>query len=880
MKNVWETCKFSEEIIKGELEISKFAVELHSILDGTADKSYLDPKIFLDNTYITDAIEIVLKDSLLRLTKNQGKSADLLDVSFGGGKTHSIVLLYHVFKNRELGTKFIKENNIAKKYGIEQIPDVDVIAIDCRQMKKQTLWGEIADRLGKFDEFKKLDEERKPPTDISRIKSLFTKPTLLMLDEVPHYLVKTKSEGTSFTEASLLFLNELVSAINTTPYTRLIITTTAEQKLLQDTSDKVKKITSLNAFDISGSLKESVSRGSDPLVPVKEKDAYGVIRKRLVKEIDETERDKIIDSYYNYYNEKGLITAQDYKEKMKNAYPFHPFFIETLYKRVGTIQDFNKTRGMFRLLGLVLHYIYLNKTSCTLVGTGDLQLDKQPIMDDLTSKVHRPFQEVIQSDCIDKAQQLDKGKNEKIVESISRTIYLYSLIGSAGKMSGIHLSELQLAVGRPGIDIGLIEKSLYEEIENEFWFIKNIHGEFYFDQEPNINRIIDQYKRNVSPKELRETIFNAIKTEVPSQIGVKPIIWSENELEENDNIRIFVRDYENPIDDESAKNEMYRILTQKPGGEIREKQNTIVMLYADKEGIESLKDKARTVSGIKIAENDERIKLNKENERKLKSRLDNAKGELQTVCIQVYSKIVYPSGAEPRLDQISTIDTKQNNLTGMIIELLQNKGKLLNPQKDLNHDIIQFEKIAELAKILENFKIDKSKHFILENQQLFNAVRDGIKEGAFGYSNELIEKDGKYVGKIKENIDPSWTGFLIEKELVLSSKLEIKKEPEPKLPSNFGYRIHVTNIEKILDVISQLSILSLDAKMNKTFETTLHFDDTSISISSKLSKSDEIRSLINSLKSKGYVGEGLLTINSDIDLQNDFKKWDTSFEVI
>ncbi len=65
-------------------------------------------------------------------------------------------------------------------------------------------------------------------------------------------------------------------------------------------------------------------------------------------------------------------------------------------------------------------------------------------------------------------------------------------------MSGINLSELQLAVGRPGIDIGLIEKSLYEEIENEFWFIKNIHGEFYFDQEPNINRIIDQYKRNVS----------------------------------------------------------------------------------------------------------------------------------------------------------------------------------------------------------------------------------------------------------------------------------------------------------------------------------------------------------------------------------------------
>jgi len=304
------------------------------------------------------------------------------------------------------------------------------------------------------------------------------------------------------------------------------------------------------------------------------------------------------------------------------------------------------------------------------------------------------------------------------------------------------------------------------------------------------------------------------------------------------------------------------------------------MLYADKDGIETLKDTARTVSGIKIAENDERIKLNKENEKKLKSRLDNSKGELQTICIQVYSKIAYPSGAEPRLDQISTMDTKQNNLTGMVIELLKNKGKLLDPQKELNHDIIKFEKTAEIAKILENFKIDKSKHFILENQQIFNAVKVGIQQGVFGYSGELVEKDGKYVGKIKEYVEPSWTGFLIAKELVLSTKAKIEEEPEPELPSNFRYKINATDIEKTLEVLSQLTILSLDAKMDKTFQTTLQFEDTTISISSKLTKSDEIKSLLNSLKSKGYSGEGILTISSDIDLQNDFKKWDTTFEVI
>lgn len=885
MKNVWDICEFSNEIKTGDLGISKFAVELHSILDNTADKNYMDPKIFLDNTYVTDAIEIILKDSLLRLVKNQGKAVDLLDVSFGGGKTHSIVLLYHIFRNKSYGTKFIKENKISSKYGIEQIPDVDVIAIDCRQIKKQTLWGEIADRLNKFDDFKKNDEEKIPPNDISQIKSLFTKPTLLMLDELPHYLMKTKLEGTQFTDANFLFLNELVSAVNSTQYTRLIITTTAEQKLLQDTSDKVKKITAFDAYDVANNLKESVSRGADPLVPVKEKDAYGVIRKRLVKYIDEVERDKVIDSYYKYYYENGLVIDQDYKEKMLNAYPFHPFFIETLYKRVGTIQDFNKTRGMFRLMGLVLHYIVKNKTPCTLISTGELQLAEQPIMDDLTSKVHKDFQELIQSDCIDKSQKLDKNKNIKIVEKMARTIYLYSLIGTAGNMSGIRLPELQLAISVPGMDMELIKKSLYEDIENEFWFIKNKHGEFYFDKDPNINKIIEQYKRDVSKEKMRDIIFEQLKSLMIPQSGIKPIIWSENKLDENDIIRIFVVDYEEYLDNITAENKMSQILTEKPGGEIRSNQNTIVMLYADKNVIDSLKDKAKLVAGIKAAENDERIKLDRENMKTLKSRLDTSKGELETACIQTYSNIAYPKNTDIRLDQIFIMETKHTTLTEMVVECLQKKGKLLDPTVNLSHDIIKFKDTINITKILNRFKIDKSKHFILENQQIFNAVKDGIQNGEFGYAETLDKKDGKYLATINENITPSWEGFLIQKELVyVSTKMsKIKQEIEREkleLQNNFKYQIATHNIQKNMEILDQLSILDINITLQKRFETTIIFGGTTISIITNLEKQSDIQSLLKLLKSKEYDGKGIFTIRSNIDLQNDFKKWKTEFKII
>lgn len=891
MKNVWEVCEFSEEITSGNLEISKFAVELYSVLDGTADRNYLDPKTFLDNTYLTDAMEIALKDSLLRLVKNQGKPVDLLDVSFGGGKTHSVVLLYHVFRNREIGTRFIQETGIAEKYGIGEIPDIDVVAIDGRQIKKNTLWGEIADRFGKFEEFRAMDENKTPPMDVSKIKSLFSKPTLLMLDEIPLYLVKVKAESPEMVNSHLAFLHELASVASSTDNVRLVITTTAEQRLLSDVSDRVKGITSLDAFGVAAGIKEAVSRSADPLVPVKEKDAYGVIRQRLVKKIDADERDRIVDEYYRYYRENNLVTDEDYKEKMLAAYPFHPFFIETLYSRVGTIQDFNKTRGMFRLLGLVLHYICKAKTPCSLVDTGHLRLEEQPIMDDLTSKIHMDFQPIIQSDCIDKARRLDQNRREKMVERISNTIYLYSLISTVGKMSGIHASDLKLALGRPGLDVGLIERALYEDIENEFWFIKNRNGEFYFDGEPNINKIIDQYKTDVSNDKLRNTIFATLESLVTPRTGIKPVFWNRDELGESDIIRIFVDDYKEPVTDEAAKNKMNGILTEKPGGEIRIKQNTLVMLYADPNGIDMLKDRARTVAGIVAAGNDERIKIDRENAKILKSRLDTARGELDAACIQAYSRIAYPRNADVRLDQISAMESKENDLTSMVIDRLARQGKMMNPKDSLNHDIIKLDDTCIISGILDRFKSDKSKHFILENQQIFDAVRDGIRNGAFGYAESLEDKDGKYVGVIGKDVPVSWSGHLIPKDLVMSrtepAPVAPGPSPEPdgksegrQTPIGFECRIKVKDVGQTLEVLDKLSIECIETNMTKKLEITLSAKDTSVTISTGLERQPDVKSLLKMLRSKEYEGGGFLIICSNTDLRNVFEEWGVEVEVV
>lgn len=875
MKNIWEVCDFADEVESGDLSISKFAVELHSILDGTADPTYLDPKTFLERTYTTEAMRRVITDSLTRLTNNQGTPVSLLDVSFGGGKTHSLVLLYHLFNNSDLGSKFIQNEGISKDCNIYKIPETRVIAIDGRYITKKTLWGEIADGFGRYEEFQKLDEEGAPIQDISQIKSLFDGPTLVMLDEIPQYLSKLKNNNDNqLYKNTLLFLNELASAVASVENSRLIITTTAEQKLLEEETANVKKMKSLDIYGVVDGVKEAVSRSADSIVPVKEKDAYGVMRKRLVKNIDEIQRDQIIDEYYRYYDENGLIEEPNYKEKLRQSYPFHPFLIETLYERVGTIPEFNKTRGMFNLLGTVLHHILENKIDCSLVGTGDMQLDRPDIMEILTAKVNKDFKEVIESDCVDKPRKIDEDRSEKLATKIACTIYMYSLI-NATRISGIYQKFMKLAVGRPGIDLGMVETILAEDIATKFWYIKEENQQFYFDQKPNLNKIISVHEENVTDKDTRDIIMSTLKKTVLPLTGVKPIIWSKEMLDEEDTLRLFVVDYEG-VDLDNISNYVDDILLHKPGGDIRHKQNTIVVLYPDTSGISGLKDSAKLVAAITSAEKDEKIRLTKEYEKSMKVRLGDAKNKLDTLCKHTYSKICYPTGPVLRLDQISTIIEPSNSITDSVISLLRDKGKTFGSEESLSPDIIQFDDTSAIMDIFDSFRINRSQRIILDNKQLFKAMERGIEDNAFVYSAELEERDGRYVVNSTDEI--TWTGYLIKNELVLITE-EPGEEPEegsvdPDPESDLDrHRCHISanNVEDVLSVLSQLMTTKLNHEdIQSECRITLSMEGTTLTIQSNLDKTSEIISMVRSFSTRSYTGKGTLSITSTQAVHDDF----------
>ena len=97
MRTIFETCQPREEVLRGELREQQFAASLTRVLRRDADAVYGDPSTFFKNTYATGGLRSLLRETLGRLTGRQSTNAPVIRVetSFGGGKTHNLIALYH-----------------------------------------------------------------------------------------------------------------------------------------------------------------------------------------------------------------------------------------------------------------------------------------------------------------------------------------------------------------------------------------------------------------------------------------------------------------------------------------------------------------------------------------------------------------------------------------------------------------------------------------------------------------------------------------------------------------------------------------------------------------------------------------------------------------
>lgn len=98
-----EIARPHKDVLEGSFKQSEFAADITQVASGTAPDEYQDAEKFFSRTYITEGMRLLLVSVAQRLAGQGGDPVIQLQTAFGGGKTHTMLAVYHL-ASREVST--------------------------------------------------------------------------------------------------------------------------------------------------------------------------------------------------------------------------------------------------------------------------------------------------------------------------------------------------------------------------------------------------------------------------------------------------------------------------------------------------------------------------------------------------------------------------------------------------------------------------------------------------------------------------------------------------------------------------------------------------------------------------------------------------------
>jgi len=501
-------CKPRREVLKGDLDDAIFAADFGDLLSKKSPKVYGDAKTFFQNTHPAKPLCKVIESVFGRLAApKEGGATIRLSTGFGGGKTHTLMALWHLASN--IGNS---------KLGTDLLPaagrpsSVTIAAIDAKQaghpiftrhgnLQIKSLWGELAYQLAGNSGLKQIrdsDDAEKQPSEAVLEKLFPKKPVLILLDELVIYMATLSERG----QGNLLaFLNKLLSIVGKRPKTVLVVTDPADQRAYAQQAAKIG-----DSLSAAIKLDDIFGRRVADFDPIGDETAQVIVR-RLFEKVDTPTAQSASKIYHDLYDRihqenPGTIPASavgpEYAKRIVQCYPFHPRLVETAQGRLGALQEFNKSRGTLRLFARILRSIWEAKEDLELIAAGDIDFSSDRIQADLLHRLNKDsFMAAVSSDIEKKAVALDGGKPRGIHVRVASALLLESIPMHTN--SGMDKAELTLATVRPD-EAGDEPSEAMDRLAGVCWHTYPMPGGrgWQFRYDPNVIKQIEERMGQIS----------------------------------------------------------------------------------------------------------------------------------------------------------------------------------------------------------------------------------------------------------------------------------------------------------------------------------------------------------------------------------------------
>lgn len=806
------------DVASGNFTQAEFAADLYEVHQGRGAKEYSDPDAFFRRTYMTGGLSYLLVESMRRLTGQGGIPVFEMQTNFGGGKTHSMLALLHLYSGAE-PDKLLGVAALMDAAGVRELPKVRsavivgnrTIPIATPQKREpgvtvNTLWGEIAYQLGGregYEMVREADVSATSPGDA--LRQLFERyaPCLILIDEWVAYARQfdDKKEFCGGTFATqMTFAQTLTEAAKAAPQTMLVVSLPESDQ--QQGGQK--------GIDAHREIRRFVARIDAPWRPASKEESYEIVRRRLFEDIRDPDAvNAVVRAFEDLYSRNkadfGIEYAEKhYSDRMKDCYPIHPELFDRLYEDWGSMPDFQQTRGVLRLMAKVIQTLWDREDRNILIMPGMLPLDDPQVEGEITHYLETSWKAVIDTDVDGDAalsRQLDAADSRLgqvcAGRRVARTIFLRSgpTLGSANK--GLEDKQIWLGCVQPGEPIAAFADAL-RRLTDRATHLYADKQRFWFSTQPSVNRLAqDRAQQGGRQEQAIEEIQNWLKVESKTRgefarVHACPANGAAVSDEMACGLVIMRPDCQHigkNFESEAVK-EADAILANK-GAAPRMYKNTLIFLAPDARHIGRLIEAMKLYLAWKsIWDEQESLNLDNFQRTLAHSQLNSAQGTVREQLREVYCWLLIPDELKDNLGKVEWRDQKLQCDNGLAASAARKlKGTELIVEfggAALKHELDQVlwrdSDHISIRQLQEDFARYLYLPRLKEPEVIVQTVTswlagDRLFLDSFAYADAWDETRQRYVGlracSAKNKQAPAITGLLVKPDV---ARLQLEAE--------------------------------------------------------------------------------------------------------
>ncbi len=478
----------------------------------------IDGRAFFEENYRTDGMNRLLRESFRRFSGDSQQGIFVLSQAMGGGKTHNMLALGLLAKHPELRKTVLGDDFQA------DLGPVEVVAFTGRESDAPMgIWGAIAEQLGKKDEFKNYYSPLSAPGQSAWIQLLKGSPLLILLDELPPYFENARSVAIG---------NSDLASVTTTALSNLLVAVSRDEL-----SNVCVVISDLRASYEGGSqqivralenLKNEIGRSAITLEPVgmNTNEIYHILRTRLFENLpNEDDVWEVARAYAKAVQDAKQMditsaSPEKFAAQLKDSFPFH-FAIRDLYARFRENPGFQQTRGLIRLMRVVVSRLYDKKNgsadAVSLIHAHHIDLNDAETLAEVT-QISPNLDNAIGHDIASGGQAVAEILDGQIggndARDVSKLLLVSSLANVPNAVVGLSISEIVSYLCAPGRDVSKLPKDIIGTLLTKAWYLhSNRDGKLYFKNVQNLvaklKTTAESYIGEPRTKELRSFLQTA-----------------------------------------------------------------------------------------------------------------------------------------------------------------------------------------------------------------------------------------------------------------------------------------------------------------------------------------------------------------------------------